>query len=51
MPEFRESLEIICSYLKVIGYLYILPPLVEWCLFSVEVCHAWYQQSRQNRWW
>jgi hypothetical protein len=40
MPAFRELLEIYCSYLKVIGYLYILGAPIYWRLFSVEVCHA-----------
>jgi hypothetical protein len=40
MPAFRELLEMLCSYLKVIGCLYILGDPVDWCVFSVEVCHA-----------
>ena len=26
--------------MKVIGYLYILGTFIDWCVFSVEVCHA-----------
>ena len=40
MPAFRELQEMLCSYLKVIGWLFILGAPTYGCLFSVEVCHA-----------
>ena len=40
MPAFRELQEMLCSYLKVIGWLFILSAPTYGCLFSVEVCHA-----------
>lgn len=49
MPAFRESLEILCSYLKVIGCLYILRPHRLVPVLSEGACDD-IQQSRQNRW-
>ena len=40
MPAFRELQEVLCSYLKVRGWLFILGAPTYGCLFSVEVCHA-----------
>jgi hypothetical protein len=40
MQAFRELLETLCSDWKLIGFIYILCAPTDWCLFSVEVCHA-----------
>jgi hypothetical protein len=42
MPAFHESLEMLCSYLKVVGYLYILGAATDWCLSSVESVMRWH---------
>jgi len=40
MPAFRELQEMLCSYLKVIGWLFILGAPTYGCLLLVELCHA-----------
>lgn len=40
MPAYCELQEMLCSYLKVTGRLFILGAPTYGCLFSVEVCHA-----------
>ncbi len=40
MPAYRELQEMLCSYLKAIGWLFILGAPTYGCLFLVEVCHA-----------